>query len=241
MAEFIRRSRLERKNDEQVTKRTIAVGVLTVALLIAIVVFGLPFLVKFAVFLGESKTKTETNTTNESTLPPLAPRLSLPFEATNSAQITIMGVAEPKTKVELLNNEITVATTDVGDSGDFSFDGINLTNGDNKFSAVAISTDGVRSTVSTELNVSYDTTPPPLDLTTPNEETLTVDKPEYEIAGKSEKGASVTVNDRIAAVDSDGNFKLTYQLDQGKNELTITAADLAGNLTTKKVTITYDF
>jgi len=40
-------------------------------------------------------------------------------------------------------------------------------------------------------------------------------------------------------VDNDGNFKLKWQLNTGKNELEIISNDLAGNQTRKKISITY--
>ena len=46
MPEF-KRSRLERKKDEQITKKTVFMGFLTVVVFILIVVFGLPLLIKF--------------------------------------------------------------------------------------------------------------------------------------------------------------------------------------------------
>ena len=78
MAEF-KRSRLAQKQNEQITRKTILLGLLTVALFILMIVFGLPFLVKFSVFLGEAKKGAEKEV-EEKVLPPLPPRLILPFE-----------------------------------------------------------------------------------------------------------------------------------------------------------------
>jgi hypothetical protein len=102
MAEF-KRSRLERKKEEQITKKTVFLGFLTVIVFGLIIVFGLPFLINFSIFLGNAKNKKEVATDN--VLPPLAPRLIIPFEATNSSKIKISGFAESGSVVELLKNE----------------------------------------------------------------------------------------------------------------------------------------
>ena len=56
MAEF-KRSRLNRKTNDQITKKTIFLGLLTIVLGLLVLLFGLPLLVKFSIFLGEGKNK----------------------------------------------------------------------------------------------------------------------------------------------------------------------------------------
>jgi len=87
--------------------------------------------------------------------------------------------------------------------------------------------------------VSYDKTPPSLELTNPTEESLTVDSADFDIVGTTDTGSSVSINNRIAPVDNGGGFKLKWQLDMGKNDLEIVSTDLAGNQTKKKISITY--
>ena len=55
MAEFYQ-SRLERKRDEEITKKTVFLGLVTIATFLFLLVFGLPFLVKFSVLLGRRRT-----------------------------------------------------------------------------------------------------------------------------------------------------------------------------------------
>jgi hypothetical protein len=237
MPEF-KRSRLERKNEEQMTKKTVFLGFLTVFLFILIIVFGLPFLIKFSIFLGNTKNSKDVSTTN--VLPPLAPRLVVPFEATNSSQIKIDGFAEAGVIVELLKNDESIGKTDVTSNGDFSFDNIDLSQGDNNFSAVAIKDKTGSSEASKEITVVYDNTPPELTMTNPNQDSVTVDSANISITGKSEKGASVLVNNRVAAVDDDGNFKIELQLNSGDNSVEIIARDAALNETKKDIKVNYD-
>ena len=75
----------------------------------------------------------------------------------------------------------------------------------------------------------------------PAEEASKVDAAEFNVVGKSEKGVSVTVNNRLAMVDDSGQFKIRFQLNAGKNDIEIIVSDLAGNETRKKIVITYDF
>lgn len=239
MRQFVRKTRLERKTDEQITKKTMTLGLVTVLFLVFLVVFGIPFLVRFAVFLGDMKNRNQPTST-DTTLPPLAPRMFIAYEATNSAKINISGTAETKTAVELLKNDTLVTKSEVSVTGDFAFDNIDLDKGLNRFSAVAISEKGVRSTVSKEVAIVFDDQPPELVVFTPEKDEVTVDTADYTISGSSEKGVSITINARVAMVDNDGKFKLKVQLSSGKNEEEIIATDTAGNQTKKTVRITYD-
>jgi len=235
MAEF-KRSRLNRTNQDQITKKTVFLGVLTITVLILVLVFGLPLLIKFSVFLGEGK-KTADQTTK--VLPPLAPRLVIPYEATNSGNIKISGFAEPKVKVELFKNDNSIGVTEVSDDGDFIFDKVVLEEGNNGFSAVASTNEAGNGDGSKTIVVAYDKTPPKLELTNPSEESLTVDSADFDIVGTTDAEASVSINNRIAPVNNDGSFKLKWQLNMGKNDLEVTSMDLAGNQTKKKISITY--
>lgn len=240
MAEFrqFKRSRLERKSEEKVTKKTVSLGIITIIVFILVIIFGLPLLVKLSIFLGDIKNKKEKVVT-EKVLPPLAPRLILPYDATNSATISIKGVADSKTTIELLKNDSLLEKKDVTDAGDFVFDNVSLDKGNNVFTAISINDKGVNSEISKQLKVIFDDTPPEITMINPSEDTLTVDNPDFDIVGKSEKGVSVLINGRVAMVDDNGQFKLKLQLNSGKNDVEINVADQAGNVTKKNISITY--
>lgn len=237
MPEF-KRSRLERKKDEQITKKTIFMGFLTVVIFVLIIVFGLPLLINFSIFLGNTKNKKETTTQN--IVPPLAPRLIVPFEATSSSKIKIDGFAETGSEVELFKNEQSIGKTAVSMEGNFSFGNVELNDGENNFSAIAVKEGSGSSDISKIVSVLFDTTPPELTMTNPSTDSLTVDSADFDITGKSEKGVNVTVNGKVATVDSDGNFKIKIQLNSGKNDIGIVVKDSALNETKKTISITYD-
>ncbi len=238
MAEF-RRSRLEKKADEEITRKTVFLGLLTVVVFVLVIVFGLPFLIKFSIMLGEARSKQDSQT-QEKVLPPMSPRLILPFEATNSSQIVISGLAEKNMMVELLKNDVSIAKTQTNDAGEFSFDGIQLDSGDSKFTAVAISDKGGSSESSKEVTVTYDNNAPALTMLNPSEDSLSVDSADFDVIGQSEQEVSITINGQVAMVDDNGKFKLKVQLNTGKNNIEIVVKDLAGNETKKTIVLTYD-
>ena len=129
---------------------------------------------------------------------------------------------------------------DVNENGEFVFDDVELSDGDNYFSAIAIKDKSGSSEVSKEVTVIFDNKVPELTMTNPSEDSLTVDMADFDIVGKSEKGVSVLVNNRVATVDNEGNFKIKMQLNSGKNDIEIIVRDEALNETRKKIVITYD-
>jgi hypothetical protein len=238
MAEFTR-SRLDKKAEDEITKKTIFLGLITVLVLVLTVVFGLPLLVRFSILLGDLKNKQDSEIV-EKVIPPMMPRLILPFEATNSARIDLRGVAEKEVSIELLKNDVSVGKVETDEAGEFVFKDIFLEAGESIFTAVAISKAGDSSEISKELTLAYDNEAPPLTMTNPSETSVKVESDDFDVVGISEKGARVTVNGRLAMVDDVGSFKLKLQLAIGKNEVEIIVRDLAGNETKKKIEITYD-
>jgi len=239
MAEF-KRSRLKRETNEEITKKTVFLGVLTVLFFVLIIVFGLPLMVKFSVLLGELK-KGKQGDTIVKELPPSAPRLVVPFEATNSATLDIEGFAEIGTEVDLLKNDVLYKTSEVDEEGSFLFEDVELEMGNNFLYALARSEKGGSSELSKEVNIVYDNEKPSLTMVNPSEDELTVDYADFDVVGISEANVSVLVGGKVAMVDDEGRFKLKVQLQTGKNEIEIIVKDLAGNETRKKINITYDF
>lgn len=242
MPEFFKskqRSRLDRKEDEEITKKTVVLGGVTVLIFIIVLVFGLPLLIKLSVLLGNAKSLSKTDN-QVKVLPPLPPRLVVSFEATNSATFTISGVAEPKVEVELMKNDVSLGKKTVDDKGGFIFDDITLDKGGNTFTAVASTEKEGNSELSKAVTVTYDDQPPSINMINPSEDKITVDSADFDVTGKSDKGVSVSVNGKIALVDDEGKFKLKVQLNAGKNSLEIIIRNSAGNETKKTVEITYD-
>jgi hypothetical protein len=238
MAEF-RRSRLEKKTEDEITKKTVLLGLLTVVVFVVMIVVGLPLLIKLTVMIGNDKSKND-NSVAVKVLPPMSPRLIMPFEATNSSQTTVKGLAEQNVMVELLKNDVSIGKVQANDAGEFSFDNIQLDAGDNQFTAIAMTDSGGSSEPSKEAVITYDNTPPSLTMITPSQDSSDVSSADFDVTGQSDKGVSVTVNGQVAMVDDSGKFKITIQLNVGKNDVNIVVTDVAGNVTKKTVSITYD-
>ncbi|OIP87759.1 hypothetical protein CO009_01220 [Candidatus Shapirobacteria bacterium CG_4_8_14_3_um_filter_35_11] len=239
MAKFYS-SRLEKKEDEEITKKTVVMGVVTILVLIMVLVFGLPFLIKVSVLLGEVKNKNAKEQI-EKIMPPLPPRLIVNYEATNSAIISVSGLAEATSKVKLLKNDVSLGEVVTQISGEFVFTNISLDEGENQLAAFASSEKSGSSEMSKVVTIIYDKVAPPLTMTNPSEDSLKVDVADFDVVGQSEKDVSVTVNNRYAMVDDTGKFKIKFQLNAGKNDIEVVVRDLAGNETKKKISITFEF
>ena len=235
-----KRSRLKREEEKKFVYRGILLGLISVGVLLSLLFFGLPVMIKLSVWLGEVRGK-YNETIPERTLPPLAPRLIAEYEATNSAKLEIRGYAEKDTEVELLKNDVSLAKVRVDEAGEFRFENVELVDGENSFSAIARSEVNGSSEVSERMRVVLDREPPELDLTNPSETSLKVEVADFDIVGRVTRGSSVTVNGQLAMVDDQGVFKLKVQLSPGKNTFEVKARDLAGNEKSKSVEITYDF
>ena len=238
MTEF-RRSRLEKKSEEEITKKTIFLGIFTVIVIILILTFGLPLLIKFSVFLGDAK-RGNTSELKESVLPPLPPRIILPFEATNSSKVDVKGLAEKNLMIELLKNDVSIGKVAANDVGEFSFSDISLDQGESVFTAIAINDSGVSSEPSKEVKLKFSDKKPTLSMLNPTEDSLKVSSSDFDVIGQSDKGVSVTVNGSVAMVDENGKFKIKLQLNTGNNQVEIIVRDVAGNETRKTLTINYD-
>jgi len=236
MPEF-KRSK-EKVEDKNLTKKTIMLGGATFLLFLIIFIFGLPLLIRFSVYLSDRK---KNNTNKTIVLPPQPPRIMLPFESTPSATIDIKGFAEKGVNVELSLPDGKKIRKTANDDGEFIFEKIDLQSGPNIFSGIAFFADDTPSEASKNFIVIRDDSPPELEITNPGEEKVTVDVPDYDLVGKTEVKSLVKINTYVASVNDKGEFKLKLQLQPGKNEYTIVSKDPAGNQTTKKVTITYDF
>lgn len=195
-------------------------------ILVLLLIFGIPAVFKLtSVILNLRKT---TVSQNDPGFAPNTPRLSQNYEATNSGQIKIEGVADGKTIVELFQNENSLGTVISDDSGVFNFD-ISLLNGENNFKAIAVANSGKKSEPSPVYKLYYLTKPPKLDIEV--KDNLNI------LTGATDPGASVTVNDRFVFVDAAGLFKYTMNLVNGDNKIVVIARDKAGNTTLKEAQV----
>ena len=158
---------------------------------------------------------------------------------TNEPTITIEGNASEGTAVEVYNNDVAVGMVEVDENRTFTFD-VPLTEGDNVIGTRTY-IDGELAKIDETITVILDTAAPNLSVFNPveddkfNQETIFV-----EGLAEDEYLSHVTINDRTAVL-TDGAFSERVMLDEGENVITISAYDLAGNVTTEVFTVTADF
>ena len=220
------RSRKAKKAQSQVLKRTIFLALLALGLFLLFIFGIVPLSLKILEVMDSGK----GGLINTDNIPPSAPSLSVPFEATNSAQIKVSGYTEPKAKVKLSLNGQETAELDAGDDGQFQAE-LNLSEGENKLSAKAYDQAGNESPASDTKIVVYDSTPPEIKILNAENDQEIVGKQnrEFRLEGETEPKAKVYINDRFTYADEEGKFAYTITLNEGDNRLKIKAVDPAGN------------
>lgn len=96
---------------------------------------------------------------------------------------------------------------------------------------VTVEAAGATGTSTITRSVTLDQTPPILSVVEPQDQ-QPINKLSVTVAGKTEAGGTLTVNDQPVAVGTDGAFLANVPLTAGNLKLTLTARDPAGNLTT---------
>lgn len=230
-------TRYERKLDKN-SKLTIGLFLGgSIVLLGLFFYFGVPALFGLAGTISGMNKTTEKDSHEEVILN--APTLVRDFEATKSAEISVKGTADPGSKVELSRNTVSVGLATTQKDGTFLFEDIGLEKGKNEFVAKTISDKGNESDASEPYVVFFSTSGPKLEVS--NKDGDTIKESPYTFTGKVDPiTAEVTVNDRLAIVDSKGNFSYYLTLSNGDNKITVIAKDQADNETKQELTLKYE-
>lgn len=230
------KSRLARHESRVWARQAVMFLLLVIVAVFIVLRWGLPLLVKLAVFLGDVKAGTE-KVEQADTIAPIAPQL-LPLPvATFSAQIKVAGFAEAGSKVTVYVNSQTRGEVVADSNGGFELDGVALVAGKNGVWAVAVDQAGNKSQDAAVVYVDMDNTQPELTIQSPTNQT-TIAASSIEIKGKvSEPEAEVTINGRFISVSSSGSFTTKIALNPGENRLVIMAKDRAGNEAMRELTI----
>lgn len=219
-------SRLERQQERSAKRQAGLLIVGSIVVLVLFIMYGFPAILNLTSVIGNLRGKKISSVTEKGVIP-LVPRLAQDFEATKSAQMTLSGVADPKTAVEIFQNEKTLGTTVSKDNGLFSME-VDLSKGANIFTAVAISESGQKSSISDSYIVYFLNSPPKLEILSSKDGIIT---------GKSDANTTVTINDHQAIVKSDGSFSYSLNLNSGDNKIKIVATDRAGNQKVVELTL----
>lgn len=231
--------RIERKSRKNFFLTLIICGVLLYILFVWFIptfIGGLSFLNRFK----NSGTVTKSVSENALLAPPV---LNIPYEATNSATISIRGYTMANTSVEIYLNDELKSTIKSTSDGSFVSDPVTLDLGKNSISGKTIDTSGNKSYGSKPIIITFSNEKPILELNNPQDNLIIKGGDKMvTVNGKtnSDEEITITINGNRAIVDSEGNFSKTIDLNDGDNNIIVTATDATGNSTqtTRKVTYT---
>ncbi len=140
----------------------------------------------------------------------------------------------PGRSVEIVLNAAVIANAELDDTGTFAAS-LKLKDGANAIGLTLLS--GKDVVARSAYTVILDRQPPTLDVLGPVGGAI-LDGPNVVVQGKTEVGASVTVNGRTIVPGQDGSFSESFTPPVGPVAITVVARDRAGNETTAKANVT---
>lgn len=231
-------SRRSRVHERRLARKAFLLLIASLGLFLFLLFFGIPSLIRFAIFINELK-GSSVPLIQEDKTPPAPPRLDSLPSYKNEGEIKVAGTAESAATLKVFRSGELEKETLVGEEGTFSLT-LRLSVGENRVWATATDPAGNESEPSEVQVVVYDKEPPTLELTKPEagKELYGLQK-NVTVEGTTESDARVSVNERLAIVDGEGNFSLQVPLEEGENILTVKAVDQAGNETERTTTVYY--
>ena len=233
------RSRLSRKQQQQMLRQTILIALIAIALLAVFIFFIMPQFIRLAdgLFNGGDGVIEQ-----EDQVPPQTPILSAPVTATNSATLPITGVGEAGSQAVLVLNGERQEDVEINDKGRFEFE-LELTEGENAIAVFSIDEAGNESVQTREYQVMLDTEAPEINIESPEDgSTIELRKNQITtIQGTTDPQAKVFINDRLVYAKSDGSFSMSFKLEEGDNKLVFKVEDKGGNISEKEITVKFRF
>lgn len=233
------KSRLKKIEEKRSLKQAFVFSFLTIGLVIVLIIFGIPALIRLVVFLGDIRTSGLTPADTDF-LAPAAPILNQLAEATQVSFINVSGFAEEGTTVKLKINNKTSKEVVAGKDGSFVFNNVALNQGENQVKVKTVDSSGNESPYSEEYTIIFDNIKPNIEVLNPKDGDEFFDKDkEIEVKGKTEEEITLYINSRLTYSNSKGEFLIQIELKEGENEIVIKAKDKAENETEKKLKVTY--
>jgi hypothetical protein len=231
-------SRLTRNQGKKMARQSVGMIIFSIATIIIFFFVLMPRIIDiFFRFLGTG----DLTFKEEDTIPPQVPVvLPLPESVSDSA-LLIEGYGEAKTKIIVVNNGEKVDELVVDDDGAFKYE-VNLIDGENKLAFYGVD-DAENESTTKEVMVTLDTEAPTLELENleDGQEILSKENQSYTIKGKTEPNSKLNINERSVYVDSEGNFKTSYYLQEGDNELKFIVEDRAGNQSERTIIVKFRY
>lgn len=234
-------SRLARKEEKRNLRKAILFSLLTIVLLLGLIFFGIPSLTGLAVLVSELRGTSVTIEQND-TLPPPPPRFNSLPEYTKESSLSISGFSEPSSTVEIFLNGSSAGTVVSTAEGTFTFSKVSLPSRENEIYTIATDEAGNKSQPTPRFMIIFDNTAPKLEITQPQDGTTLAGerKRKIRIEGQTEENVSLTINERLIILASEGKFSTDYTLSDGENHLKVIAIDPAGNQTEKELKLTFN-
>lgn len=237
------KTRLKRRSEKE-AKKQIAVFIFGIIIIFFLIIkFGFSAATSVVQLIINFNEKTSPNYSGQNNkieilTPPLLNSLT---SATNSAVIDISGKSITNDgDVELFINNDLKAETNIDKNGDFIFENVNLNEGENSIKARFKTNENKLSDFSKEDSIILIKKSPDLDITFPQTNTIfSQGNQDVNVSGKTNPDNKVIVNGFWAIMQNDGSFSYTLRLNDGDNTIKIESQDIAGNKTTKEITVKY--
>lgn len=227
---YYRSRRSHRRLAKKARFRFMATLIITAFLIYATITWILPGFINglsFVANLFKPPSPAISKSVKTSLAPPV---LNIPYEATNSGQISVKGYATPKTKVLIFVDESQAGETESKEDGSFEVSNISLTLGTNAIFGKTGEKDA-ESLPSKTIKIFYDNDKPLLEIYEPEDNKEVQGDKKVKVSGKTEAQARVFVNEVQAIINPDGTFSLDFSLNEGENILTVRSQDQATNTT----------
>lgn len=229
--------RLERVQEKKIKNTIFLYVVILFVLLYFIFTFGIKLLLNTSSFISGlfpqpsvkpiSKTEDSFNSIDIISIP----------DATNSAKIIVSGSSLNFETINFyLNSKKIKEIKSVADT--FNEEIGDLEKGDNYVYVRAVSADKKIQKNTITYKVFYKSEKPKLEITEPSDNSTTNNQ-EIKIKGNTDKETYIHINNLPIVVDANGGFETSVRLIDGDNQIIVTAQDIAGNIETKNIKVTY--
>lgn len=232
-------SRLQEHQKKRLMQTTIFFACLLTVIFIFIFTIGFKLLLASSAFIAQlTSKKNAQNTPNKDSDFIGTIDIDNIAVATNSSQIVVSGSVLNFDDLDFYINGEKVKNTNVSTKDSFTEQIGELKKGDNEIYINAIAKETKKEKQSKKYSVVYKSEKPKLEIKSPVDNFKT-SKSELKIGGSTDKETYIRVNDGPVVVDVLGNFQTSLKLAQGENKIKVSAADIAGNIEEKTITVTY--
>lgn len=230
--------RLSRHENKEFARKVTLYLVLLAVIFYFIFFYGIKFLLNFSVFIAHlgSNTKQIASPPKDDFVGTLSID-SIPV-ATNSSRIIVAGSMINYDSVAFYVNGQQVKEKEHLSSDSFQEEINDLKKGVNEVFVRVKTRDGKHEKKSEIYTVTYIADKPKLELKEPQDHSKT-NKNEVNVSGSTDKEIFIKINELPVVVDAAGNFQTSVKLKDGDNQIIVTAQDVAGNVETKTLTVTY--